>query len=115
MTMTAAKKVKAESRTDLAGKLIGSKIPKATPVFRTYVMLKNPSITEIDSLRPKCFWMSALVQRSKASVAATNTMYGSRPWNFNGMLSGSIARYRLPLRLALLRLRLRAFGLAFRG
>src|SRR5215467_16109487 len=87
MTMTAAKTVKTDKSTDFAGKLIGSKIPKATPVFRTYVMLKNPSITEIDSLRPKCFWMSALVQRSKVSVAATNRMYGSRPWNLKGMLS----------------------------
>src|SRR5438445_3983584 len=94
MTTTAAMTVKADNSTDFAGRLIGSKIPKATPVFRTYVMLKNPSITEIDSLRPKCFWMSALVQRSKASVAATNTMYGSRPWNFNGMLSRIIPRYQ---------------------
>jgi len=41
-TTTAAKAVKTESRTDFAGELMDEKIPKATPVFRTYVMLKKP-------------------------------------------------------------------------
>ena len=45
-TTTAAKAVNTESRTDFAGELMDEKIPKATPVFRTYVMLKKPSITE---------------------------------------------------------------------
>src|SRR5579883_2428118 len=85
MTTIAAQAVKTDSKTDFAGRLRGSKIPKATPVFLTYVMLKNPSITEIDSFRPKRFWMSALVQRSNASVAATTRMYGSRPWTLNDM------------------------------
>src|SRR6266566_5206473 len=93
MTTTAAKAVKTDSSTDLAGKLSGSKIPNATPVFRTYVMLKNPSMTEIDSLRSKRFWISALVQRSSASVAAAKTMYGNRLWNLNGML------FNVPLRI----------------
>src|SRR5207249_12188606 len=86
MTTTAAKAVKTDSSTDLAGKLSGSKIPNATPVVRTYVMLKNPSMTEIDSLRSKRFWISALVKRSSASVAAAKTIYGKRLWNVNGML-----------------------------
>src|SRR5262244_473399 len=85
MTTMAATAVKTDSSTDLAGKLSGSKIPNATPVFRTYVMLKSPSMTEIDSLRSKRFWISALVQRSRASVAATKTMYGKRLWNLNDM------------------------------
>src|SRR5438309_10743062 len=91
MTTTAAKAVKTDNKTDLAGKLSGSKIPNATPVFRTYVMLKNPSMTEIDSLRSKRFWISVLVQRSSASVAAATTTYGSRPWNLNGILSRIIS------------------------
>src|SRR5437879_2019463 len=91
MTTTAAKAVKTDSSTDLAGKLSGSKIPNATPVFRTYVRLKNPSMTEIDSLRSKRFWISALVQRSSASVAAAKTIYGKRLWNVNGICSLSPA------------------------
>src|SRR5436309_15319024 len=98
MTTTAAKAVKTDNKTDLAGKLSGSKIPNATPVFRTYVMLKNPSMTEIDSLRSKCFWISVLVQRSSASVAAATTLYGSRHWSLRGMLSRIISTY--PARLA---------------
>src|ERR1043166_8612050 len=93
MTTMAAKAVKTDNNTDLAGKLNGSKIPKATPVFLTYVMLKNPSMTEIDSVRSQRLWISVLVQRSRASVAAATTMYGSRPWNLNGILS--MSRYGL--------------------
>src|SRR5438093_5995916 len=95
MTTTAAKAVKTDSSTDLAGKLSGSKIPNATPVFRTYVMLKSPSMTEIDSLRSKRFWISALVQRSSASVTAAKTMYGKRLWNLNDMRS-STGLYQRP-------------------
>ena len=49
--MTAANTVKTDNSKDFAGELIEEKIPNATPVFRTYVMLKNPSITEADSFR----------------------------------------------------------------
>ena len=48
---TAATAVNSDSRTTFTGELIDEKIPKATPVFRTYVMLKSPSITETDSFR----------------------------------------------------------------
>jgi hypothetical protein len=50
-TTIAATRVKTDSRTDLAGEVIVEKMPKATPVFLTYVILKRPSITEIDSFR----------------------------------------------------------------
>src|SRR5213593_5203793 len=93
MTTTAAKEVKTDNNTDLAGKLNGSKIPKATPVFRTYVMLKKPSMTEIDSLRSKRFWINVLVQRSSPSVAAATRMYGSRPWSLSGILSRIISAH----------------------
>jgi hypothetical protein len=51
MTRTTAHAVKIESKMDLAGELIDEKIPKATPVFRTYVMSKKPSMIDVDSLR----------------------------------------------------------------
>jgi len=51
MTAVAAIPVNSESRVALAGELIEEKIPNATPVFLTYVMLKKSSITEIDSFR----------------------------------------------------------------
>src|SRR6185295_15510848 len=85
MTTMAAQAVNSDKSTDFTGELIDEKIPKATPVFRTYVMLKNPSITEIDSLRSNRFLIRALVQRSTISVTATNRTYGSRPWSFNDM------------------------------
>jgi hypothetical protein len=84
-TTTAAQAVNTESRTDFAGELMDEKIPKATPVFRTYVMLKKPSITEIDSLRSNRFWISSLVQRSSMSTATTNSAYGNRPWNLSNL------------------------------
>src|SRR5262245_37670076 len=80
MTTTAAKAVNTESSTDLAGELIDDRIPNATPVFRTYVMLKNPSITGADSLRSNRFWTQALVHRSSTMIAATNNKYGRRAW-----------------------------------
>ena len=55
MTTTAAQAVNRDSSTDFAGELIDEKIPKATPVFLTYVMLKKPSITGIESLRSNRF------------------------------------------------------------
>jgi hypothetical protein len=73
---------------DFAGELIEEKIPKATPVFWTYVMLKKPSITEIDSFRSNPFWTQALVQRSKTRMPTTNNKYGSRPWSFDDIKRG---------------------------
>ena len=51
ITTAAAKAVKMDNKRDFAGELMDEKIPKATPVFWTYVMLKKPSITETDSFR----------------------------------------------------------------
>ena len=70
---------------DFAGELMDEKIPNATPVLRTYVMLNSPSITGTESLRSKRFWIKAFVQRSKTSVAATSRTYGNRPWSFDGI------------------------------
>src|SRR5215831_1733066 len=64
------------------------KIPKATPVFRTYVMLKKPSITEIDSLSSNRLWISSLVQRSSMSTATTDSAYGNRPWKLSNLPIG---------------------------
>ena len=71
-TTAAATAVNKESRMDFAGELMDEKIPKATPVFRTYVMLKRPSITETDSFRMNRDWISDLVQRSRKSVRTTS-------------------------------------------
>ena len=79
MTRTAARAAKVESRMAFTGELMAEKIPKATPVFLTYVMLKNPSITEIESSRSNFDWIRSLVQRSSARIAATSTRYGRRP------------------------------------
>src|SRR5437764_11158292 len=92
MTARAAKAVKADNNTDLAGEAIGSKIPKATPVFLTYVMLKKPSITEIDSLSSNRLLIRTLVQRSSNSVTVTRSRYGSRPWSLNDMRQNYIRR-----------------------
>ena len=46
----AAIPVNTDSNADFAGELIEEKIPKATPVFLTYVMLKKPSTKVTDSL-----------------------------------------------------------------
>src|SRR5262245_43012058 len=78
-TTIAATAVKTDSRMDFAGVLTDENIPKATPVFRTYVMLKNPSITDADSLRSNRFWINDLVHRSKARTATTKNRYGDRP------------------------------------
>src|SRR5215831_11217232 len=88
MTITAAQAVKIERSRDFAGELIDEKIPKATPVFRTYVMLKKPSITEIDSFRSNRFRIQDLLQRSKTRVPTTTSRYGSRPWSFDDIWSG---------------------------
>src|SRR5262245_57207831 len=85
MTAIAAKAVKIDSRIDFSGELMDAKMPKATPVLRTYVMLNRPSITRTDSLRSNCSRMMALVQRSSTNTAATRSAYGSRPWSLNGM------------------------------
>src|SRR5215475_5778882 len=84
-TTTAAQAVNIESRTDFANELMNEKIPKATPVFRTYVMLKKPSITKIDSLSSNRFWISSLVQRSSMSTATTNSPYSNQPWNLSNL------------------------------
>src|SRR4249919_205168 len=88
-TTTAAMAVNRDSRIDFEGELIEENIPKATPVFRTYVMLNRPSITETDSLRLKRFWIKDLVQRSRQSVRMTKKRYGSRAWNFDGIFGKS--------------------------
>src|SRR5262245_40767195 len=74
-----------ESRIDFAGELMEEKSPNATPVFRTYVMLNNPSITEIDSFRSSWDWMRILVQRSKASIEMTSNRYGKRAPSLDGI------------------------------
>src|SRR5215467_3595397 len=89
-TTAAATAVNKESRMDFAGELIDEKIPKATPVFRTYVMLKRPSITEVDSLSVNRDWMSDFVQRSRNSVRTTNNTYGIRAWNFDTIFENYI-------------------------
>jgi len=47
----AAKAVKTDRSKVFAGELMVEKIPNATPVFRTYVILNKPSITVADSFR----------------------------------------------------------------
>jgi hypothetical protein len=74
ITRITAAPVKRESRRDFTGEVIEEKIPKATPVFLTYVMLKKPSITEMDSLTSKRETSSDFVQRSKVSVNNTTRM-----------------------------------------
>jgi len=86
MTTTTATIVNRDSRTDLAGELMEEKIPNATPVFLTYVILKKPSITGIDSFSSNWEWIKDLVQRSKIRVKATRKTYGSRAWNFDAIL-----------------------------
>src|SRR5688572_12501747 len=85
MTATAAKAVKIDSKTDFRGELMDERIPKATPVFLTYVMLNKPSITDTDSLRANWSRMRLFVQRSSTNMAATIRAYGSRPCSLNGM------------------------------
>src|SRR5215831_17681960 len=91
MTITAAKAVKMERRKVFAGKLIDEKIPNATPVLRTYVMLKNLSITVADSFRSNRLGTQALVQRSRISVARTKKRYGKCLWNLNDIGSVYLA------------------------
>ena len=79
ITNTAAAAAKADNRIDLAGVLIESKIPNATPVFRAYVMLKKPSITVTELLRPSLDWMRSLLHRSSATIITTTSRYGRRP------------------------------------
>jgi hypothetical protein len=79
-----------ESSTDLAGELIEEKIPKATPVFLTYVILKRPSITGIDSFNSNWEWISDFVQRSRITVNATRKTYGSRACNFEAAIFGKL-------------------------
>src|SRR3989442_9340564 len=79
ITTIAAKAVKTDSNRDFTGELIEEKIPKARPVLRTHVMLKKPSITEIDSFRSNRFWIQDLDQRSKIRIPMTKSRYGSRP------------------------------------
>ena len=72
-TTTAAIAVKIESRIDFAAEPLDENIPKATPVFLTYVMLKKPSITETESYNVNRDWISDFVQRSRESVKRTNS------------------------------------------
>src|SRR5262245_52653518 len=87
-TTMAATAVKMDNRMDFAGVLTDENIPKATPVFRTYVMLKNPSITIADSLRSNRFWINDLVHRSSTTTAATKNRYGDRPLSLDVISAG---------------------------
>src|SRR6516225_11511880 len=87
MTTVAAVSVKSESINDLAGELKELKIPKATPVFRTYVMSNSPSITETDWFRPKFEWIIDFVQRSSNNVERTSKKYGKRACSWESTLN----------------------------
>jgi len=89
-TTTAARAVNNDSRMDFAGELMDEKIPNATPVFLTYVMLRKPSITEVDSFSVNLDWINALVQRSKNNVKTTSKTYGIRDWNFDAIFENYI-------------------------
>jgi hypothetical protein len=68
---------------DLRDDCTGSRIPKATPVFLTYVMLKKSSITEIVWLRSIRLTISHFVQRSRKSTKRTRAPYGILDLNFD--------------------------------
>jgi hypothetical protein len=58
---------------DMSDDWTGSKIPKATPVFLTYVILKKASITGIVWFRSIRLTINHFVQRSRKRTRRTRT------------------------------------------